>query len=68
MTQAQCAERLGVSQATVSKLEAGEMRPSFDLAVRIDRETAGEVPFLTWATHAQKHGDARAPIQGEAAQ
>lgn len=46
--QSQFAERIGVTQATVSKLIAGSVAPSLALAVRIQRETFGAVPCDAW--------------------
>jgi 3,4-dihydroxy 2-butanone 4-phosphate synthase / GTP cyclohydrolase II len=37
------AGRLGVSDTTIYRLASGRQRPSFELAVRIERETAGAV-------------------------
>ena len=48
LTQAEFARRLGLSQGTVSKLCAGR-RPSWELAINIERETAGKVPVSIWA-------------------
>lgn len=42
------AARVGATQATISKLAGGTARPSLELAVTIDRETAGEVPCDSW--------------------
>ena len=47
LTQAAFAARVGVKQATVSKLCAGK-KPSLELACRIDRETKGAVPPAVW--------------------
>ncbi len=42
------AQRLGIGQATVSRLVSGVMRPSLELAVQIERETGGAVPAVSW--------------------
>lgn len=66
-TQAECAALLSVSQATISKLEGGGVRPSIDLALEIERATSGAVPVYVWAgeRHAEKHGAANAPVQAQ---
>lgn len=46
--QADFAEQLKVSQATVSRLAKGTMRPSLDLAFAIERATGGAVPVASW--------------------
>lgn len=47
-TQAAFAAEIGVTQATVSKLVSGAARPSLEVAVRIERLTAGAVPASSW--------------------
>lgn len=47
-TQAEVAALLSVSQATISKLEAGGVRPSIDLAIEIERATGGSVLVYSW--------------------
>lgn len=42
------AEVLGVSRGHLSALISGARLPSLDLAVRIERETAGAVPAASW--------------------
>lgn len=42
------ADRVGATQATISKLIRGDTRPSLELAVRIERETKGAVPANSW--------------------
>ncbi len=46
--QAVFAAQIGTSQATVSKLVNGDVRPSLELAVRIERATDGAVPVASW--------------------
>jgi transcriptional regulator with XRE-family HTH domain len=46
------ADRLGISRAYLSLLENGKKTPSLELAVRIDRETAGRVPVSSWVPDA----------------
>lgn len=48
LKQSAFAERVGATQATVSKLATGQMRPSLELAVAIERETQGQVPAVSW--------------------
>ena len=40
--------RVGVKQATVSRLASGVQRPGLPLAVAIERATAGAVPASSW--------------------
>ncbi len=42
------AEDLGISRSFLSLLEAGQKRPSLELAVRIERATGGAVPVQSW--------------------
>lgn len=44
------AARIGVTQATVSRLKAEIMRPSIKVAARIEAETGGAIPAAYWAT------------------
>lgn len=53
LTQAQFAERVQVRQSTISKLCSGEIRPSWSMAARIERATAGAVPVATWASRTE---------------
>ena len=46
--QASFAARVGTSQATISKLISRTVLPSLELAVRIERETDGEVSAASW--------------------
>lgn len=39
---------VGASQATISKLASGSMRPGLDLAIAIERLTDGAVPVASW--------------------
>ena len=48
VTQAQFAARVGLSQATVSKLASGTLSPSLQVAVRIERATGGAVCVASW--------------------
>jgi transcriptional regulator with XRE-family HTH domain len=45
LTAAKLAELLGVTKATISRLESGKQKPSFALAMKIKKETDG---FVTW--------------------
>lgn len=47
-TQAEFAARLKVSQASVSKWQRGILRPSLDIAVKIERITHGAVKATSW--------------------
>jgi plasmid maintenance system antidote protein VapI len=44
------AQRVKVKQATVSRLVRNSIRPSLDLAVRIEVETCGAVPAVSWVS------------------
>ncbi|NDV53872.1 helix-turn-helix transcriptional regulator [Salipiger sp. PrR003] len=46
--QAEFALKVGLSQATISRLASGTLSPSLAVAVRIDRETQGAVPPSSW--------------------
>lgn len=46
--QSDLAQVLGVYQGTISKLEAGAIRPSLDLAIKIEDATNEAVPVRTW--------------------
>lgn len=48
LTQAAFAERIGVLQATVSKLCGDDPAISAEMAVKIERETGGIVPVESW--------------------
>jgi transcriptional regulator with XRE-family HTH domain len=48
LRQADFAERLGITQATVSRLAAKTALPSLELAFAIERETGGAVPAASW--------------------
>jgi len=41
---------IGVTQATVSRLARGAMRPGLDLALVIEKATAGKVSVSSWAS------------------
>lgn len=43
------AARIGVTQATVSRLKAGLLTPSVTVAAGIERETGGAIPAASWA-------------------
>jgi plasmid maintenance system antidote protein VapI len=46
--QTEFAARVGTTDATVSRLVAGNLRPGLDLALRIERATDGKVPPREW--------------------
>lgn len=48
--QADFAEQVGVSQGVISRLANGASKPGLDLAVRIERATAGSVSASTWVS------------------
>lgn len=47
-TRAEWADRLDISRSYLSDLVNGKKMPSLDLAVRIERLTAGAVPVASW--------------------
>ena len=49
LTQAAFAERVGLRQATVSKVCAGKVGVSLATALRIERATGGAVPVSVWS-------------------
>lgn len=46
--QAEFAELVETTPATISRLAAGTMKPALELAHRIERATNGKVPTETW--------------------
>ena len=48
LSQSVFADRVGVNQATISKLVRGTISPSISLALAIQRETGGAVPVDVW--------------------
>lgn len=48
ISQQQFAARVGVRQGTISRLTCGAIRPSLQLAAKIERETGGLVPAVSW--------------------
>ncbi len=48
LRQADFAAAVGATQATISRLANGSMRPSLELAVAIERATAGAVTAASW--------------------
>lgn len=57
------AARLGVTQATVSRLVTGAAKPSVELAAAIKRETDGAVGFEVWVTSLSSPAAFAAPTQ-----
>lgn len=48
LRQADFAKLVGVTPATVSRLIAGQLSPSLDLAARIEDATKRKVPMRSW--------------------
>lgn len=48
LTQKRFAASVRVKQATISRVMGGQIRPSLELAVKIERVTAGAVPAASW--------------------
>jgi transcriptional regulator with XRE-family HTH domain len=47
--QEEFAARIGVTQATVSRLKDRLIKPSIKVAADIERETGGAIPAASWA-------------------
>ena len=60
LTQSQFAKRVGVDQATISKLCRGVLMPSLPLAVRIERATSGAVSASSWISDAESQAGVEA--------
>ncbi|MCW1985569.1 UNVERIFIED_ORG: transcriptional regulator with XRE-family HTH domain [Sphingomonas sp. R1F5B] len=54
--QSDFAARVQTSNATISRLCSGALRPSLEMAHRIERATAGRVPTECWITSADTAG------------
>ncbi len=50
LRQYQFAELVGVKQSFVSRLKAGHVMPSLELAVKIERATKGAVKAVSWVS------------------
>lgn len=48
LKQADFAKKVGVTPATVSRLLAGQLSPSLELAARIEEITKRKVPMRSW--------------------
>ncbi len=59
MSQRELARRLNVDPSIVSRLLNGQMRPSLDLAVRIERLTGGRIVASSWMI--KRHSSEPAP-------
>ncbi len=44
LSQEALGERVGVTKASLSRIESGDQKPSIGLAQRIEKETGGAVP------------------------
>jgi transcriptional regulator with XRE-family HTH domain len=52
--QAELAEKIGCTQPAISRYSRGKRLPPREIAERIDRETAGQVPLALWIAAATK--------------
>jgi len=52
LTQAQLAERVGVNQASISKMCRGVISPDIHTAIAIEQATGGKVPVEAWPAFA----------------
>lgn len=50
LSQRDFAQLVRVDQSVISRIEKGVIRPSLDLALRIDEVTNGAVPVAVWAS------------------
>lgn len=48
--QTKFAGEIGITQSSLSKMCAGQIAPSLETAVKIDRATGGAVPVDSWVT------------------
>ena len=51
ITQKEFADAIGITQATVSRICAGKLRPSSTVMVKIAAQTKGQVPILSWFSY-----------------
>jgi len=58
LRQAEFAAKVGATQGTISRLIKGDVLPSLDLAVKIERATAGVVPATSWVAASGTREDA----------
>jgi transcriptional regulator with XRE-family HTH domain len=49
ITQAELARRLEYDKGNMHRILNGRLRPTLDLAFRIERETGGAIPASAWA-------------------
>lgn len=67
-TQTALAEKAGTTVATISRLAAGKLKPSLDLAHAIERETGGKVPTEIWVSvETEAEPESPTPSEQEAA-
>lgn len=52
-TQVAFAGRVSTTPATISRLVAGTLKPSLELALEIDEKTSGKVPVYVWRSGKQ---------------
>ena len=64
--QSALAAAVGVSRGYLSELVGGSKRPSLELAVLIERATAGAVPATSWVPEVQTNGAAHPPKEDAA--
>jgi DNA-binding XRE family transcriptional regulator len=54
LSQAAMGKLLEVAQSTVGRLARAEIKPTWDLATKIESETHGDVPVAAWAKRLRK--------------
>ena len=66
ISQAEMARRCNYDRSNFHRLLSGKLTPSLALAARIERETAGAVPAISWAEPAAAPAASRYPAGGRA--
>ncbi len=52
LTQYQAADEIGISQASYSRIEGGKVRPSLEMALRLENWSKGAVQMKSWLPEA----------------
>jgi len=58
VTQAELARRCGYDRHNMSKLVKGLIRPTLDMAFKLERVTSGTIPASAWAQDTATQGQA----------
>tara|TARA_R100000654_G_scaffold23245_1_gene45556 strand:- start:3086 stop:3319 length:234 start_codon:yes stop_codon:yes gene_type:complete len=62
VSQTTFADRIGVSQPTLSRYLTGKTLPSVVIGARIEKVTLGKVPCSAWETFDKDHAEALARL------